>query len=126
MDGAGDVASVAGEHAAVGEAAGAAGGRAGAVVEEPFVGAEGPVEPECVVEAGADDAAGSPDLTVGGQHRVEEAHVAGVGEGAGVDERVVGEFAVEAHPDALFGLDLAVAGWDPSGYADVADVDGAW
>ena len=87
-----------------------------AVVEEPLVGPERPVEPQRVVEAGADHPARAPHLAVHRQDRVEQGHVGGEGQRAGVQQRVVGQLAVDAHPDPLVvaGRPLARAAPSPA------------
>ena len=96
-------------------------GRVG-VVEQPFVGAEGLVEPHAVVQAGAHEFGVVPARLVWGEDGVEERHVGRVGRHAGVEERVVGELAVRPDPQALIGLSHLTG--VPREVADVALVDG--
>ena len=92
-------------------------------VEQPFVGSEGPVEPHRVVEAGHEQVGGAPAAAVGEQRGVEQRHVAGVGEDARVEDRIVGQATVGAQPHTLVRRQgLAAVRRVP---VDVAHVDGS-
>ena len=81
------------------------------------------MEPQRVVQARPDHASRSPDLPVYRQHRVQQGQVGGVGQRAGVQQRIVGQLAVDAHPDPLVHVRCPVAGPHPAGLADVPGVD---
>ena len=95
--------------------------RAVRVVEQPLVGPERPVEPHAVVQAGPHEVGVVPAHVVRGQDGVEQRHVRGVGDHAGVQQRVVGQLAVGPDPQPLVGLARALA--VPGQLADVALVD---
>src|ERR1039458_1982482 len=67
------------------------------------------MEPHAVIETGGHEDIVVPAHRMRGQDRVEEAHVARVGDDAGVQERIVGQMSVGPDPELLAGL-LVVLG----------------
>ena len=105
------------EQEAPGETPPLGGDRRVGVVEQPFVGPEGLVEPHAVVQARSHELRVVPTRVVRGEDGVEEGHVRGVGRHARMQQRVVGELAVRPDPEALKGLTLL-----PRVPREVADV----
>ena len=79
------------------------------VVEQPVVGPERPVEPHRVVQAGHLHARCLPRHAERQHRGVQQRHVAGVGDDAGVQGGVVGQGAVGPHPHLLAERRVALA-----------------
>src|SRR3954453_10023832 len=109
------------------ETTSAAGPRRVLVVEQPAVGAELGMEPHRVVEAGDEDVAVGEVDAVREQDRVEQRHVARVGQHADVEKRVVGQLTRRTNPHLRLGFapaGLALGDRDRPWVVDVAQVDG--
>src|SRR5579883_3292893 len=88
------------EQAAV-EAARAARARAVLRIEQPIVGAEGPMQPKRVVETGGLDLRLAEIAAVGDNGRAEQGHVGEERQSGAMDDRVVRQSAVDPYPQRL-------------------------
>ena len=115
--------AVGGENRTTGEPASAGRGERSLVVEHPLVRTKWAMKPHCVVEAGHLYLPIRPTDAVRQQGGVQQGHVAGVSDDAGVQQVVVGQFAVGTHPHTLAKSRVSFA---RTGIViDVSNVDGA-
>src|SRR5690606_9773256 len=89
------------EQAATREAATAGGGWAVGCVKQPVIGAEWPMEPQCVVEAGGLDVAIENAAPMGKKRGIEQRHVGSVGKHGAVDVIFVGKRMGRPDPGLL-------------------------
>src|ERR1700737_2890237 len=84
-----------------GEAASVLGGRALHRIKQPFIDTGGPVEPHRVIDAGDDHGSAEPTRSVRPQRGGHQVVVRGIGQHAGVQERILRHPVDGAEPDLL-------------------------
>src|SRR4029077_11854289 len=68
-------------------------------VKQPIIGAERPVKPQRMIQAGSHELLFEQRASVRGERRVEQHHIGGVGQYALMNRREVGQFSGGANPD---------------------------
>lgn len=114
------------EDAPVTEAATAL-GRGGLLdVEHPLIDTYPTMPPHRVVEAGHPEPGARPTQALSTQYRLEQVEVAGIGQGRGIEHRIIAELGTGTEPHMLLLSLPIIGGGEVQGRLDRADLEGTF